>query len=102
MDEAFADQLLNGSAGAEGAGKADVRTAEEGGGAGMIEREETAHLREEVGVGEGVGGELVSEEALRDPLDVGDGVQGHGGEVEKRRGKLRVRGARRNLIGGIG
>ena len=45
----------------------------------MVEREETAHLREEVRVGKGVGGELVAEEALRDLLDVGDGVQGHGG-----------------------
>ena len=44
----------------------------------MVERKEIAHLREEVRVGEGVGGELVAEEALRDLLDVGDGVQGHG------------------------
>ena len=79
MDESLVDQLLDGSTGPEGAREADVRTAEEGGGAGMVEREETAHLREEVRVGEGVGGELVAEEALGDLLDVGDGVQGHGG-----------------------
>ena len=79
VDEAVIDHLLDGSTGPEGAGKADVRTAEEGGGAGMVERKKIAHLREEVGVGEGVCGELVAEKALRDLLDVGDGVQGHGG-----------------------
>ena len=79
VDEAFADQLLDGSTGPEGAREADVRAPEEGGGAGMVEREKTAHLPEEVRIGEGVGGELVAEEALRDLLDVGDGVQGHGG-----------------------
>ena len=49
--------------------------------AGVVEREKVAHLREEVRVGERVGGELVAEEALRDLFDVGDGVQGHGGNL---------------------
>ena len=100
VDEAFADQLLDGSTGPEGAREADVRAPEEGGGAGMVEREKTAHLPEEVRIGEGVGGELVAEEALRDLLDVGDGVQGHGGlELENRCRKLWVRSASRKPVG---
>ena len=78
VDEAFVDHLPDGSTGSKGARKADVRTAEEGGGAGMVEREETAHLREEVRVGEGVGGELVAEEAPRDLLDVATGFRAMG------------------------
>ena len=79
MDEAVVNQLLDGRTGSKGSGEADVRPPQEGGGAGVVERQELPHLREEMGVGEGIGGELVAEEALRDLLDVGDGVQGHGG-----------------------
>ena len=45
MEETFVDKLPDGGAGPEGAGKADVRTAQEGGGAGVVEREKVPHLR---------------------------------------------------------
>ena len=77
--EAIIGHLLDGCTGPEGTREADVGTAEKGGCAGVVKGEKVAHLREEVRVREGVGGELVTEEALRDLLDVGDGVQGHGG-----------------------
>ena len=48
MDQALVNHLLDGSTGSKGAREADVGAAEEGGGTGMVEREQTSHLREEV------------------------------------------------------
>lgn len=77
VKDAFLDQLLDGSTGPEGAGEAYVWTSEERGGSSVVKGEEVPHLLEEVGIGERIGSELIPEEALRDLLDVNDGVQGH-------------------------
>ena len=78
VQQALGHQRFHRGAFAEGAGKADVGPFEQGRAAGLVQREQFAHLGVEMGIGEGVGGELVAQEALDDALGVGDGVQGHG------------------------
>ncbi len=45
--------------------------------AGLVERQQLAHLRVQPGIGERIRRELVAEEAADDVLGIGDGVQGH-------------------------
>ncbi len=45
--------------------------------AGLVERQQLAHLRVQPGIGERIRRELVAQEAADDVLGVGDGVQGH-------------------------
>ena len=78
VEQALGHQRLDGGALAERAGKADIGAFEERRATGFVERKQFAHLRVEMGIGEGVGGKLVAQEALDDALGVGDGIQGHG------------------------
>ena len=81
VEQPFGDQRGDRCALPERPRETDVRPLEERRSPGLVEREERSHLREQVRVGEGVGGELVAEEASDDVLGVGDGVQGHGAVI---------------------
>ena len=74
MEQALGHQRLHCRTLGERVGKADVGPFEQGRAAGLVQREQLAHLGVETGIGEGVGGELVAQEALDDVLGVGDGV----------------------------
>ena len=79
MQQSFADQRVDGRALPERSRQADVGTLQQRGPAGLVERQQLAHLRVQVRVGEGVRRELVAQEAADDVLGVSDGVQGHRG-----------------------
>ena len=77
MKQPLANQRGDGRALPERARKAYVRSLEKRRAAGLVEREEFAHLRVQVRVRKGIRGELVAQEAPHDVLGVGDEVQRH-------------------------
>ena len=79
MEQPFSDQRVERRAPPEGARQTHPRPPEKRRAAGLVEGEERPHPRVQARVGEGVGGELVAQEAPDDVLGVRDGVQGHGG-----------------------
>ena len=77
MEQAVADQSGDFRPLPERAREAHVGSLEKRGAAGLVEREEFAHLRVQVRVREGIRGELVAKETPDDVLGVRDGVQRH-------------------------
>ena len=78
VEQVLGDQGVDRRALPERTRQADVRPLEERRTAGPVQRQERAHLRVQARVREGVGRELVAQEAPDDLLGIGDGVQGHG------------------------
>ena len=79
MEQPFADQGVDGRALSERPRQADVGSLQQRRPASLVERQQLAHLRVQVRVGEGVRRELVAQEAADDVLGVGDRVQRHRG-----------------------
>ena len=72
MQQPFADQGVDGCALPERPRQADVGALHQRRAAGLVERQQRAHLRVQVRVGERVRRELVAQEAADDVLGVGD------------------------------
>ncbi len=72
------DEVGDRGSGGKDLAEAEVGPLEQGGVAGVVEAEQLGQLRGEVGVAEGVGGDLIFEEVADDFFGVDDGIE-HGG-----------------------
>jgi hypothetical protein len=101
MEDAVGDQIRNARPLLERPREADERALAERRRSRGVQLEEISKLLIEARVGKRVGGELVVEKVIHDPLGELDGVDGHGSVLESREAGL-VRRLRSDWLGTLG